>query len=364
MQNPPSIPRLSKPAAGALLVVICGLLALVYQALAGGDLLLTPTPALPSGGEGAWYSLYFTDPAATSLEGGPDAALARAIDSAQVSVDVAAYQFNLWSLRDALLAAHRRGVTVRLVTDSDYLDEDEVRELVAAGIPVVDDRQDGLMHNKFAVIDRREVWTGSMNFTLNGAYKNDNNLLRLRSSRLAQDYLAEFEELFVDRAFGYGSPAVTPYTRLEIEGVPVEVYFAPEDRTLLRLLELLGGAQSSIRFLAYSFTSNQLRAALLDAHARGVSVSGVLEETQVRANTGGEYETLRAAGLDVRLDGNPRNMHHKVFILDERVVITGSYNFSASAEGRNDENTLILHSPEIARRFLLEFDRLFAQAAP
>ena len=58
---------------------------------------------------------------------------------------------------------------------------------------------------------------------------------------------------------------------------------------------------------------------------------------------------LREAGLDVRLDGNPANMHHKVFIIDGHIVITGSYNFSRSAEERNDENTLIIHDPAIAQ---------------
>ena len=79
---------------------------------------------------------------------------------------------------------------------------------------------------------------------------------------------------------------------------------------------------------------------------------------------GGEYEHLLNAGLDVRLDGNPRNMHHKVIIIDGQIVVTGSYNFSASAEERNDENTLILHNPDIAAQFLAEFQRVYAAAEP
>ena len=54
------------------------------------------------------------------------------------------------------------------------------------------------MHNKFVILDRLEVWTGSMNYTINGAYHNDNNLVRVRSNRLADNYTAEFEEMFVD----------------------------------------------------------------------------------------------------------------------------------------------------------------------
>ena len=64
----------------------------------------------------------------------------------------------------------------------------------------------------------------------------------------------------------------------------------------------------------------------------------------------------------MRLDGNPLNMHHKVIIIDESVVIFGSYNFSRSAEERNDENTLIIHNPELAAQFLAEFERVQAKA--
>ena len=79
-----------------------------------------------------WYSVYFTDPAdpaSKSLRGGPDKHLAEAIRAARVSVDVAVLQLNLWSIRDALLEAHKRGVQVRMVTESDYLDGKEIGQL-------------------------------------------------------------------------------------------------------------------------------------------------------------------------------------------------------------------------------------------
>ena len=199
--------------AGArVLLIIAFSLALSACVLDVPETTLTPD-ATPSNGDG-WYTIYFTDPGgpnARSLRGGPDRALAEAIDQARLSVDVAAYSFNLWSLRESLIDAHRRGVTVRLVTESDNLDSDELGELKEAGIPILGDRRQGLMHNKFVVIDRLEVWTGSMNYTINGGYRNDNNLLRVRSNRLADNYTTEFEEMFVDDRFGPGSPGDTPH---------------------------------------------------------------------------------------------------------------------------------------------------------
>jgi phosphatidylserine/phosphatidylglycerophosphate/cardiolipin synthase-like enzyme len=89
-----------------------------------------------------------------------------------------------------------------------------------------------------------------------------------------------------------------------------------------------------------------------------------MDASQVNSNPGTEFERLQTAGVDVRLDGNPDKLHHKVLLIDQEIVITGSYNFSASAENNNDENTLVIHSTPLARRFLAEFQRVFDLARP
>jgi phosphatidylserine/phosphatidylglycerophosphate/cardiolipin synthase-like enzyme len=302
------------------------------------------------------------DPSAGSYRGGPDEALAQAIREAQFSVDAAIYDLNLWSIRDAMLAAQRAGVQVRLVTESDNLDETEIQDLLDAGIEVLGDRRESLMHNKFVVIDGLDVWTGSMNLTVNGAYRNDNNLIHIRSTQLAENYTTEFEEMFVQDMFGDDVIARTPNPSLTINGTPIETYFSPDDGTAAQIIAAIQNAEENIYFLAFSFTSDPIAEALLERAAAGVEVAGVFEESQYQSNTGGEFDRLAAAGLDVRLDGNVQNMHHKVFIIDGETVITGSYNFSRSAEERNDENTLIIHSPTVAAQFQAEFERVFEKA--
>lgn len=294
--------------------------------------------------------------------GGPDRELAQAIESARLSVDVAVLDLDLWSVRDALIAAHRRGVSVRMVVESEYLAGKELQEIQDAGIPVLGDRREGLMHNKFVVIDRAEVWTGSMNYTVSEAYRNNNNLIRLRSPVLAENFTTEFEEMFVDDLFGPGSPANTPHPAFSVDGIQVEVYFSPDDGVTQHLAALISKAEESVYFLAYSFTSDALTAALLERHAAGVDVAGVMEARQVESNVGSDYDLLREAGIDVRLDGNPDNMHHKVLIIDREVVVTGSFNFSRSAEERNDENSVVLHDPRIAALYLAEFEQVFRDA--
>lgn len=337
----------------------------------GGGLVPTtpPGPQPTESGVGAspGITLYFTQPeapASDSLRGGPDRELAQAIHAARASVEVAALQLDLWSIRDALIDAHRRGIKVRMVVESDYLDGTELQQLIKEGIPVLGDRREGLMHNKFVIIDRQEVWTGSANFTINGIYRNNNNLVRINSTEMAKNYLTEFEEMFVDDRFGPGSPANTPKPMVELDSTMVEVAFSPEDGTARRLVELIAQAQESIIFLAFSFTSDEMAEALIERHGAGVTVAGIFEAYQYETNTGTEFDRLKDAGIDVRLDGNPYNMHHKVIIIDNAIVVTGSYNFSRSAEERNDENTLIIHSPAVAEAFLEEFNRLSSSAQP
>lgn len=313
-----------------------------------------PTP------EGNEIGLFFTRPEQggfSAQAAGIEAALASAIDSADRTVDLAAYHLDLESLERALIRAHRRGAAVRVVTESENVLEPAVAALQAAGIPVLGDRREGLMHHKFVVIDRRQVWTGSMNFTWADLTRNDNNLIRLDSEQLAEDYRVEFDEMWQDR-FGADSIANTPYPHLVAHGVSLEAYFAPDDGVAARVVALIESATRRIDFLAYSFTSDEMAQAMVARAAAGVAVRGVMDASQAEGS-GTEYGRLRLAGIPVRLDGNPGLMHHKVILVDGQAVLTGSYNFSRSAEERNDENIVLAFDPWLAASFLQEFERVF-----
>ncbi len=321
-----------------------------------------PAPAPPLVGPG--IAVFFTDQSLDGFRGGPETEMLRAIDAARARLDVAAYDRDLWGMRDALIAAHRRGVAVRMVVEADSLDRPEIQALVDAGIPLAADQPDGLMHDKFVIIDRRQVWTGSFNFTLNAAYLNDENLIALTDPDIAAVFEAEFEEMFVDGLFGAYSPDGTG-ARFEVAGpdgtpIPIEIYFSPDDGALARIVELVRGAQESVRFMAFSFTTDEIGDALLELAEGGIEVQGVFDESQLRSNTGSEYEWLLGAGLDVRIDGNENKLHHKVIIIDGEIVITGSYNFSLSAETRNDENLVIIFNEKVAEAFLKEWERVFS----
>lgn len=319
------------------------------------------------GVRGSWFELYFTNPSsplASQKTGGPDGPLAVAIDEARLTVDVAIYSLSLNSVRDALLHAHDRGVRVRVVMESDNRDRADPQILEDAGIPVLGDRREGLMHNKFVVIDNSEVWMGSMNFTDSGTYEDNNNLMRIHSVKVAEDYTKEFEEMFTDDKFGPDIVPETPNPRVTIDGTPLDIYFSPDDGVADSFLDLISNAQESIYFMAYSFTSDPLGEAVRERAQEGVTVKGVMESQQVASNIGTEYDAFNQAGLEVHQDGIPGQMHHKVMIIDKQIVVLGSYNFTNSAETRNDENLIVVYNTDIAAQFVAEFERVYSQALP
>ncbi|MEW5958504.1 MAG: phospholipase D-like domain-containing protein [Chloroflexota bacterium] len=318
----------------------------------------------PVGGE--WYRLYFTSPQYPDeparrvdlIEQG----LIEVIDRAQHSLDIAIYELDLDKVADAVLAARRRGVNVRLVTDTDSLETDDALiRLAEAGLPLAADERGPIMHNKFVVVDGQAVWTGSWNFTQNDTFRNNNHAIYIQSSQLARNYAAEFEEMFGQKAFGPTSPANTPQPQIDLGGTLIETCFAPEDHCAGQLIERVRQARQNIRFMAFSFTHTDLGEAVRQQAGQGVTVQGVFE-TRGSETKFSEFGAMQRQGLDVWQDGNPYTLHHKVFILDEQTVVLGSFNFSDNADTANDENMLVIHNADIAGQFLAEFRWVYSQA--
>jgi phosphatidylserine/phosphatidylglycerophosphate/cardiolipin synthase-like enzyme len=306
-------------------------------------------------------SAYFTDPdggTPANQNGLPDAVMINDLDQAQTSIDVAMYNFSLENVAQALIHAKQRGVAVRLVTESDALDGGVFAELSQHGISAVGDRHEGLMHDKFLVIDKSIVWTGSLNLTGSGLNNDNNNAVRIASPEAAAIYTSEFEKMAAKDQFGPDRPHSPAADPLDVGGNQLQIYFSPDQSASPRLVEALRGAKHSIEFLAYSFTSEPIASAVIAQAKAGVAVRGVMEQSQ-ESNQGGQYAHLRKAGIDVWLDKNPGLLHHKVMILDHETVVFGSYNFTASADKTNDENVIVLRDPQIAQQFLAEFERVY-----
>lgn len=296
----------------------------------------------------------------------PDQKLAEFILSADTRVDIAAFELESAVVRDAILEAHRNQRQVRVVTDDRYKDEHDIHLLQEAGIEVVDDDRSGLMHNKFVVIDQGEadaaVWMGSMNFTDNGVHRNDNNAQIIRSTELADNYTAEFNEMFEARQFGIRSPQIVPHPSITVGRSQIDTHFAAEGRVIGEVAKALNTANESIHFMTFAFTHDAVGDVVSQKMRDGLTVRGVFDHQQAGSRYS-QYHRLKAEGADVKRDGNPKFLHHKVFIIDGKTVVTGSFNFSKSADKSNDENLLIIEDEALAQQYLAEFERVYAESA-
>jgi phosphatidylserine/phosphatidylglycerophosphate/cardiolipin synthase-like enzyme len=331
-----------------------------------------PTPTAATVGSGGdWWEVYFTDPGTIddpdNLSGSIPEKLMAYIDAAQDTIHIASFEFNLTPVAEALIAAHRRGVDVRWVTDDEHgIDADEEDDhgqfamLERAGIEIIDDGRGALMHNKFWIFDGRTVWTGSTNITRNGYFRNNNNVIVIKSSRVGAMYEREFAEMW-DGEFGPTSTSTLNQQSTSIDGTPVRVLFAAEDEVMSQLVSLVEGAKSSIYFMAFSFTHNDLGDALLARADAGVDVRGIFE-TRGSETEYSELPVLYCARLPVRQDGNPGALHHKVLVIDEKILVTGSFNFSNNADESNDENVVVITNGDIAAQYLQEFERRWREA--
>lgn len=277
-----------------------------------------------------------------------ETALVNFIDSAEESIHCALFDVGLKSVQDKLLEKYSE-MEVKVVTDNDYIHKFD------HSFVKVDSW--GLQHNKFCIIDGKKLSTGSMNPTDNGAHKNNNNLLLINSEVLAQNYDAEFMEMW-EGTFKKGELVLNPVVR--INNISMKNYFCPEDSCAEQIKEELKKAKESIYFMTFSFTNEGIANVLLLKHMEGVKIKGVMEARQVTKYS--KFQQLEYQGVDVIKDGNKNNMHHKCFIIDSETVVTGSMNPTGGGDTRNDENILIIHDEEIAGKYLDEFEKVWEEA--
>lgn len=301
-----------------------------------------------------------------------DETLAR-INAAEQTLDVAMYNVNRSDLVAALKAAHQRGVRVRYVGSSDPAN--------TALSPPPDfghifGNANALMHNKFLVADaalpdKSWVMSGSTNWTTGNMTDDYNNTIFVQDQSLARAYTLEFEEMFgssgsqpdpTQACFGAAKHDNTPHQFL-VSGRKVESYFSPSDRTTRRIVEVLQSAQAEALFALYFFTKDEPAQALVQAHASGIQTRGIIDDL----GSGSEYNYLLSNSVQVKPHPQPDLLHHKYAVVDaaqnlsDPTVLTGSHNWTQTAETANDENTLIIHDPKIATLYRAEFEKRWSE---
>jgi HKD family nuclease len=310
------------------------------------------------------------------------------INRATYSIDCAFYSFAASPVTNALLAKWNQGVKIRLIVDAEN-SQTQADMLRTAGVPVITstfggNHPTGIMHNKFCIVDGRDVsttndwlWTGSTNTSTQQFFTDSNNSLEIKDFGVAQAYLTEFNEM-------WGSSNDTPEASLanmgsaksdntphffNVNGIPIEVWFAPSDGVEARYVQYVQTANYGIAVNVMLITSDPIADAMKARYDAipGFYVRGVFDSGNINTS-GSEWQEMKGLGgqnpwnpgADIWASTEPGILHHKTMIIDEGrtdsdpILITGSFNWSNAANTVNDENSIVFHSQRIANLYMQE----------
>ncbi|OCQ99300.1 competence protein ComE [Oscillatoriales cyanobacterium USR001] len=277
-----------------------------------------------------------------------------------------------------------------------------------AGIPIIDDTADGskgsnLMHHKFAIVDGKTLIVTSANFTpsdIHGDFKsplsrgNANNLLKIESVELAQIFTQEFNIMWgdgpegkPDSKFGVKKP-LRSVQNLQVGDVKIAVQFSPvaksvpwEQSSNGLISKTLESARKSVNLALFVFSAQRLANVLERDSLRGVEVKALidpnfayrsysealdmmgvawLENCKVEPENRPWQKPIQTIKVPSLLEGD--RLHHKFGVIDGKVVITGSHNWSEAANYGNDETLLVLENERVGAQFEREFERLYQGA--
>ncbi|NDC40235.1 MAG: hypothetical protein EBZ77_01605 [Chitinophagia bacterium] len=318
-------------------------------------------------------------PVAVNLSGAVDDTLIAYINRAKYTIDVAVYNFtyssSIANVATAINNAYSRGVQVRWIYDGSSTNSG--LSSVNSAIPrLASPTTSGytIMHNKFMIIDANSsspddaiVWTGSTNWSSTQFNNDYDNIIIIQDSALAHAYLAEFNMM-------WGSTGATPNASLAkfgshktdlgrhhfyIEGKHVELYFSPSDNTNTQLVNAINSADKDLYLGMYTLTYNTNSNAMVARKNAGVYVAAIVDQFSAGNSA---FTTLSSAlGSNFIEYTGAYLYHNKYLIVDpsdacsDPLVVTGSHNWSLSANTDNDENTLIVHDDTVANQYYQSF---------
>lgn len=319
-----------------------------------------------------------------------DDTLVAYINRAKFSLDIAIYNYTYAStiadIAAAINNAYNRGVKVRIIYDGSAGNTGIPK--VSSSVPKLASPQGSnynIMHNKFVVVDAKSsnandaiVWTGSTNWSNNMFYLDANNVVIVQDKPFALAYQTEFEEMWGDTGmipnttnsrFGQYKTDNTQHQFI-IDGKTVELYFSPSDDANSRIINAISKADSDLEFCMLQFTRSDIANAIISkTQGAGFVAMGVEDPSGLLVGQT-VYNNMKAVMGDSLLTDNQSNstLHHKYLIVDQSnsmadpIVLTGSHNWTTSANTTNDENTLIIHDSTIANIYYQEFVARFKES--
>ena len=263
---------------------------------------------------------------------------------------------------NALIEAKKRGVVIKGVVDSDSHDKNYYSDTfkLYRHFDIKSDHISYIMHNKFFVIDKKILWSGSSNIsdTGTGGY-NANNAIVVKDKRVAKVYLDEFRQMFYQKRFHRKKSS---HTTLHVKTATstISIFFSPKSNTYKNgIKELIEGAKEYIYIPIFYLTHKSLSHQLIEAKKRGVDVRVILDATAAR-NRYSMHKYLRKQGIPIKVENFGGKMHVKSIIIDDKYFVTGSMNLTEAGNSKNDENTLIIKNVELAKEYKRYFLKLWS----
>lgn len=305
--------------------------------------------------------------------GGPDdleQIIVDFINGTEKRLEIAVQELESKPIAQAIINARKRKVLVKLVIEQSYLrrsppkddpwssggsnehNRDVHAAILRTNIDVKVDYNASIFHQKFIVRDGLSVLTGSTNFTPTGTHKNLNHLVIVHDKKVAKIYQREFREIqdghFGKRNEGH-DPA--PLERI-VSNVPIKVLFAPDHNPEMEIMKQMFKARERIDFAIFTFAkSSGIDDAMLRLLDFDMSIRGAFDNKQ-GVQKWSPVKRIAAAGADlhgVSKGNGVGKLHHKLMVLDDQVVIAGSFNYTGPANALNDENIIILGDLEATK---------------
>ncbi len=306
------------------------------------------------------------------------------INRAKYTVDVAQYDYTanntsgVGEFAAAINNAYARGVKVRWICDGAA--PNSGMNLLSSNIPTLPSPTGGnynIMHNKFIIIDANSpdstnaiVWTGSSDWSVWMNASDYNNNLSIQSKALAKVYTQEFDIMWGDTVHG-GAPNLAlskfgPYKTkvtgghvFTIGGSTVEVYFSPTDSVNNQILSHIATAKTDIYSAMYAFSETSDANMIVTTVKNGAFAAAIMDQYSLQYGAFTIMSNYLASNLTIYSGSDI--YHDKYLIIDpsnpcsDPMVLTGSHNWTATANSTNDENTIIIHNDTIANLYLQSF---------
>ncbi len=141
-----------------------------------------------------------------------------------------------------------------------------------------------------------------------------------------------------------------------------EALFSPSPACPKRIVEFLESARSSVDICVFTITDNDIARGVMKIFQRGIAVRIITDDDKAH-DMGSDVNRFREAGIPTAVDQSSYHMHHKFAVVDERLLLTGSYNWTRGAARQNEENIVITEDRRLVRAFVQEFERLWSEFA-